>query len=441
MKKIIVSLLIISFGFLVKSCNTTEPPPDGDKPTLELTLEDVSCTEAWIELRTTNLQLPTTVTLKQTNPTGDTKSQILNLNTQDSLLYIDSLLPNQTYVFQAVIQTINQSSYALTVSTMDTTSHNFTWQTWEFGEHSSSVLYDVAIINENNILAVGEIYMNDSLGQLDPQPYGVAIWDGQMWELKKIFHNTNIPVTPRGILVINPNEIYLAAGSVFRWGGASPTVQMVFSRLNLPDPNATIEKLWGNSSSSIYAVGNVGSIVFYNGTIWQRIESGTELNVNDVWGDYNEKTGEWDILAVASNIFSSFEKVVIKINHLNSQILSRDGIDETLSSVWFKANIKYYVVGSGTYKKNKLSDTIWEGDPLDITNYFENRIRANDINDVFVAGAFGELLHFNGVRWKSYLNETGLFSGAYLSADIKNNIQIAVGYEAAQAKIIVGNRE
>jgi len=47
---------------------------------------------------------------------------------------------------------------------MDTTSHNFTWQTWTFGEHSSSRLYDVAIINENNIWAVGEIYMKDSLG-------------------------------------------------------------------------------------------------------------------------------------------------------------------------------------------------------------------------------------------------------------------------------------
>ena len=46
----------------------------------------------------------------------------------------------------------------------DTTSHNFTWQTFTFGEHSSSTLYDVAIINDSSIWAVGEIYMNDSLG-------------------------------------------------------------------------------------------------------------------------------------------------------------------------------------------------------------------------------------------------------------------------------------
>lgn len=66
---------------------------------------------------------------------------------------------------------------------------------------------------------------------------------------------------PRGILVLSPNEIYLAAGSIFRWDGISSTVQMIFLRFDLSDPNGTIEKLWGNSNTSIYGVGNAGSIV------------------------------------------------------------------------------------------------------------------------------------------------------------------------------------
>jgi hypothetical protein len=83
-------LLTLVVLFAGAGCDTTDPP---DNKSLTLKLEDVSCTEAWIELTTTNLQLPATITLKQTNPTGDTKSHILNLNTKDSLLYIDSLLP------------------------------------------------------------------------------------------------------------------------------------------------------------------------------------------------------------------------------------------------------------------------------------------------------------------------------------------------------------
>ena len=97
---------IFLFNFFILSvflatCNSIEPPPPPpDEPTLTLELDDVQCTEAWIELTTTNLTLPAELILKQINPTGDTLSQVSILNTQDSLLYIDSLLPNQTYNFQ-----------------------------------------------------------------------------------------------------------------------------------------------------------------------------------------------------------------------------------------------------------------------------------------------------------------------------------------------------
>jgi len=68
----------------------------------------------------------------------------------------------------------------------DTTSHNFKWQKFTFGQHSSSALYDVAIIDENNIWAVGEIYTNDTLGNPDPYAYNALHWDGIKWEVKKI---------------------------------------------------------------------------------------------------------------------------------------------------------------------------------------------------------------------------------------------------------------
>ncbi len=39
------------------------------------------------------------------------------------------------------------------------------------------------------------------------------------------------------------------------------------------------------------------------------------------------------------------------------------------------------------------------------------------------------------------MSETGLFNGAYLSVDINNDLIVAVGFEAAQAIIIIGLRE
>ena len=48
MKAIIKIVLILSAVTVYNSCNTTEPPPppNGEQPTLELKLEDVSCIEA-----------------------------------------------------------------------------------------------------------------------------------------------------------------------------------------------------------------------------------------------------------------------------------------------------------------------------------------------------------------------------------------------------------
>lgn len=126
-------------------------------------MEDVSCSEAWIKLNTSNITLPASVELIK----DSTLTQTIDLTTVDTILYVDSLLPNQTYNFHTTIHSYNHTgnvtSDPLTVTTMDTTSHNFNFQTWTFGGQAGScTLYDVAIINENNIWAVGEINIEDT---------------------------------------------------------------------------------------------------------------------------------------------------------------------------------------------------------------------------------------------------------------------------------------
>jgi hypothetical protein len=431
MKNIILLSLILLL-LISASCNTTEPPSN---TTLTLKLEDVSCIEAWIKLKTTNLQLPTTLTLIQFNPTGDTVTQNIILSNADSLLYIDSLLPNQTYKFIATIEQSNNKSNELSVTTLDTTSHNFTFQSWTFGTIGSSTLYDVAIINENNIWAVGEIYVADTSIN-GYTKYNAVHWDGNNWGLKKIGGYGYWPC--RTVFAFSATDIWFEG--TIHWDGSNYTVHMNGWPLMPNGDNWQVNKMWGSSPNDLYAVGNNGNIAHYNGQSWSKIESGTDLNINDIWGDYNEKTKQWEILAVASNIYSGYDKNVINIKNNSSEILNKDGIEEVLSGVWFQSNKKYYLVGSGTYEKKYLTDIIWKGDPLDITNYFENSIRANDINDIIIVGAFGEVLHFNGICWKSFINETFLSNGTYLSGDIKNNLIIALGYQYAQAIITIGQR-
>jgi hypothetical protein len=111
-----------------------------------------------------------------------------------------------------------------------------------------------------------------------------------------------------------------------------------------------------------------------------------------------------------------------------------------LSGIWFTPNRHYYVVGDGIYEKTSLADSSWKNEPLDITRYSTTRIRGNNINDVFCVGAFGEILHFNGLKWKSFMAQTDWFDGAYGSLAVNDDIVVAVGAEGQQAKILVGIR-
>ena len=176
----VLSVLSLTIFF---SCNTTEPPPPNNG-TLSISLTDVSCTEAWVNLKANGVAFPVNVNF---SANGSTVAQLNNLNSRDTTVYIDSLLPNNTYNIQAIIPSTNKfqetSSNKLAVKTLDTTNNNFTWQTYTFGDPtiSSCTLNDVAIIDENNIWAVGEFYERDSTGQADTDPYSIAQWDGTKW--------------------------------------------------------------------------------------------------------------------------------------------------------------------------------------------------------------------------------------------------------------------
>jgi len=331
----------------------------------------------------------------------------------------------------------------------DTTSHNFSFETFTFGEHSSSSLNDVALINDNNIWAVGEIYMNDSLGQPDPHPYGLVHWDGTEWEVKRITAQNPSGgysyIIPTGIFVINPTEIWLASGGVFLFNGNNIT--QAFWLVNYSGYNGgifnngeTAQKLWGKSSTDLYAVGNNGAMAYYNGIDWQKIESGTELDVYDIIGQ-KTSNGEYEIICVAAKQSISTDKKIIKLENNVPINLPTSGIPSSIRSIWFKPGKKYYVVGSGVFTKTDItSNQSWGSIGESITQYYTNSINGNDLNDIAICGAYGELLHFNGVNWKSFRNELQFDAGSYRGIKIKDDFIIAVGYNSPKAVITIGKR-
>src|SRR5574338_1023396 len=428
MHKLKTFLVLILLVFVQVSCNTTEPKLE---PELLLKLEDVSCTEAWLQLSTNNIQLPATINLLKNNSV----TQTFSLSTKDSLLYIDSLLPNQNYSFQVSSIQHQVSSIKQQVTTMDTTSHNFTFQSWTFGTIGSSVLYDVAIIDGNNIWAVGEIMIADTSIN-GYTTYNALHWNGSEWEILRIPNydhpNTLIYGALQTIFAFSENDIWFCSYSnlVHYDGNNFSSKAQFMTSINF---NGQVIKMWGSDRNNIYCVGRNEAIYHYYGTSWQRIESGTDLEFLDIYGATDPKTNERQILAVCTRNYP-LDKAIYIIEGNTATQISSTPIQWELFSCWFVPNRHYYVVGSGIYEKSNLAGSKWKNEPLDITHYGTSRIRGSELNDVFVVGAFGETLHYNGYGWKSFLTELGTFSGSYGSLDIKGNLAAITGFESAQAK-------
>ena len=409
----------------------------------------MSSVEAWINLSVTNIQLPDTITLKQNNIFRNT----INLVNPDTLLYIDSLLSGTNYSYVAETQEV--ISETLEVITIDTTSHNFTWQTFEFGEPltgNSSILYDVAIIDENNIWAVGEIYLNDSLGQT--LRYNAVHWDGSDWDIKRIpfTGECSAVIYPliRSVFAFSENDIWFArGGSLVHFDGVN-----YFNDCGMNSfLTGSINKLWGTSSEDLYIVGNSGNIAHYNGTSWQKIESGTDLPLVDIYS----RNGN-EIYAAGINV-SEVKGVVLKGNvnqflvMIYSEIINESELFQKLygdlASVWVDELGTIYAGGNllYRYKNNKwnyvtsLPENFIGGNPGAYYRGALWSIRGNASNDYIIAGDRNTLRHFNGTTWEQIgLPYSPSSPIIWYNVEQKGITAIAVGDKGSKAFIILLNK-
>lgn len=317
----------------------------------------------------------------------------------------------------------------------DTTSHNFTFTTYTFGgSGGSSYFKDVAIINDSDIWAVGEIYSDSSM-------YNAANWDGKKWGLRKItvnFRNNLITPSLNGVFTFAASDIWFIGSLPIHGDGQNWDIFDL--RLMTGFENVSLSKAWGVSSSNIYFVGGQGSIIRYNGTNWTKLESETTLDIQDIWGATNTSTGQQEILAVASNKFLDQGKKLLQIKGSTVSTLSDSGLSWSLSGVWFVPGKQYYVVGDGLYPSATIGP-IWNRVQT-FPAYYKDAIRGSSWNNVVVCGSNGLLSHFNGATWKHYMNdELPSFVGRYYGAAISSNSIVAVGYANNEAIATIGRKK
>ena len=140
----------------------------------------------------------------------------------------------------------------------------------------------------------------------------------------------------RGVWGDAPSEIYAVgnSGTIVKFNGESWSDEESGTDMDL-------YAIWGSSGTDVYAVGEQGTILFYDGESWTEVESGTNVDLNGVWG-----SSENDVYAVGG------QGTII---HYDGESWSgmASGTVVDLYGIWGSSDTDIYVVGGeGTILHN-----------------------------------------------------------------------------------------
>ncbi|MFA4906719.1 MAG: hypothetical protein WC602_00420 [archaeon] len=345
--------------------------------------------------------------------------------------------PSKTFRYRLLVkdhgETIDKSEW-LSVTTMDTTSHDFTWTIDVLGENGT--FWDVWAFAENNVWAVGFVYPEWAGSEV----HNCYKWDGTQWLPQDIISNY-WKVHIYSILAFNEYDIW--ANSSYPQHSTDSTYYLY----HLGDMGldvGPINDCWGKSSNDMYFVGNGGTIVHYDGQSFTKMANPTDRKLRHVDGCVDSQTGEvrmwaggWESTGWGSLV--KFENsqwsLVWDADHQfypDQNYLDVGGI--------YIPNDKYIFVEVGGIENNILV--------IHSQKYFNDyhilyskdiagatlKIRGNAINDFFVVGDH-RIIHYNGRTFYFY---TDIFENFRLLGVFQiSDFVFIVGEEFSSQKAIV----
>ncbi len=412
--------LISSFAVLIVLVACPAPEPPGTPRDTSIHLELIN---TW----TTNLTFRISV--------GDTTQSWRFALSRDDSIILDAkvfgtdttiidpgLEPGRDYSYTAYFvegDEIMDSTHTLTVTTLDTTSHDFTWTINTLGNYGS-YLNDVAIISEDDIWVVGML-------ETDSGSYNAAHWDGSEWEIHRILR----PVDFEGVYAFASNDIWFVDGcKVFHYDGNDFTELWMCDWAEYGINQVTC--IWGTSSSNMYFVGDGGSIVHYDGSTFSKMESGTDIKLRSIHGSSDGNhvfvSGHSDVEPQGSIVLDLKAGTWQRLYESDSVL--PHGPDEYgyIYTVHIEGETLYATASEGLWKYNYLTETSsYEQIPLH--SYAASHSTGS--TDVFLVTRGFVVSHFNGITWHHddhVVEQYGAGNIYARGADLLNDFLGVVGY-------------
>lgn len=290
--------------------------------------------------------------------------------------------------------------------------------------------------------------MNDTLNNPDLIYYNAIHWNGQDWVRNKILYQNGIWEI-KTILALSENDIWFSGYE--RYYNAN--------FIELPIPNILIgwgiSKMWGKSSNEIYIVGSSGNIARYNGSNWQKLYSGTDFYLADIFGNDNSEIyvignrsslGQGLVLKSSNGV--NFSTMIESANISESQIF-KPKLFGSLTSVWVDQSNTVYAAGDLFYrcKFNKwdyvrsFPGNHYGGNQNATTYGYFTGIAGNASNDMWIVGERNTVRHFNGVTWQQIgLPYDRLSDIIWLDLEVKGTILAIVGTKGNKAFLMIAKR-
>jgi len=125
-------IVILLLSLMLSSCQEPERPEPYPNSDLVLEKLDAFCTEAWLKVSLTRVDSPATQSIPIVLTRDGEAVQSFSFTPPETLVVDEGLEPAHGYQYQAQRQSVHDNkiianSNTLSVNTLDTTSHDFTW--------------------------------------------------------------------------------------------------------------------------------------------------------------------------------------------------------------------------------------------------------------------------------------------------------------------------
>jgi len=410
--------------YLSLSCDTTNPA----NSSLVLELKEVASTEVWLTLKSELNPRPINVIIRN----GNTPLINILLTTNDTILFLDKLKPMSNYSFTAetIIDDFYMKSEQINCTTLDTTTHDFTWETFYFGGNIGTYIFeDVEIIDENNIWVVGG-FSTEGRDSTWENIHNAIRWDGGKWNISDIrtFYFCGNDTKWPGELM---HSIYFDYENNIWAASSNQIVNVTKDKAFCMEGITRLDAIQGFDTGELLAVNhyNGGShLNGFNSGNWGKVQTEFEGYITDLLPlrkDNNEKIILFPISNNQTNQYQLFcinsDKVIKPYSTLPNSFVK---------SIWTDKGFPIHVVSGSKLFENKTG--IWKEISL-LPNQTFAKIRGSKLNNIFAIG-WGNVAHYNGSTWKVYDE----LKGYYYSVAVKDNIVVIVGMQNNKAAVVMG---